>query len=528
MKLRVRLYTDPSQTHKVATPEVCSVAQLLQLIAARFGAPPDARLSLNNADALPGTPSSTLQSAGVASGDLVFVLPPGGSVGAAASRVTAAPSPPALARPRPPPPAAAAAAPVETAEARRARCLAAAEQRACGADAQPSLPALAPPPPEPMHLDDADDAAVPPPDADVASTWPPALRSALAASATPGPFELLFRAANASVLDAGLVADDREGGGGGGGGATEAGATFRYSLPPPPLPEAPAAQRCRAVLRCRAMGGTAVLYGLVEGTDAITPAERLALTLASHVAPAASSSSASSAPPALFLDVRSTWAALKDGLGWRLARALRSASGVPQPPPHLLAPPSHVATSWLSRLGHRDLAAVSCACRDLRFAALDDALWKPLFEAEFAPPPPNMRVLLSRGWKAAFGAAWAGRARAARLAEQEAQTRRRRTHRPHPFPVINPFAPGQQGGFIPGYVPGVIGGAYDLLPGGGMGLGGMGRGGGGGYGGGGAMFGVGGGAGGLGGGGMLGGGRGGQGGLLPPHRHRDADMEPYQ
>jgi len=35
-----------------------------------------------------------------------------------------------------------------------------------------------------------------------------------------------------------------------------------------------------------------------------------------------------------------------------------------------------------------DLAAAACACAELRRAAAADALWKPLFDAEFGDRPP--------------------------------------------------------------------------------------------------------------------------------------------
>lgn len=102
MRLRVRLAgVAGGETHRVATPEVCSVATLRSLVATRLGLPPAAvRLSLNGADELaPGAAGgATLQAAGIAPGDLVYVLATAadGALNAPAA-ASAAPAAPALA-----------------------------------------------------------------------------------------------------------------------------------------------------------------------------------------------------------------------------------------------------------------------------------------------------------------------------------------------------------------------------------------------------------------------------------------------
>ena len=75
MRLRVRL--GPGRTERVATPEVCSLAQLRALLVSRFTltTPPESvRLSLNGRDELAAPGESQLGAAGFTDGDLVYVL----------------------------------------------------------------------------------------------------------------------------------------------------------------------------------------------------------------------------------------------------------------------------------------------------------------------------------------------------------------------------------------------------------------------------------------------------------------------
>ena len=151
MRLRVRLVgAAGGETHRVVTPEVCDLAALRALVATRLGLPPAAvRLSLNGTDELaPGAAGgATLQAAGIAPGDLLYVLPPAAHGAASAAAVPAAAPAPALAPltwqqpasgvPRAVQPARVAQPAQPSAEARRAACLRALEARGAAGAAAP-------------------------------------------------------------------------------------------------------------------------------------------------------------------------------------------------------------------------------------------------------------------------------------------------------------------------------------------------------------------------------------------------------
>lgn len=60
----------------------------------------------------------------------------------------------------------------------------------------------------------------------------------------------------------------------------------------------------------------------------------------------------------------------------------------------------------------RDLAVLACVSRDMRHMASSDALWEPIFKAEFGAPLPADGLLLGAGaFMRAFGAQWAERER---------------------------------------------------------------------------------------------------------------------
>lgn len=274
---------------------------------------------------------------------------------------------------------------------------------------------------------------------------------------------------------------------------------FRYAFPPPPDAGADVTAPA-AWLRCRAVGAALVAYGALEAPPGTV--HRLALPLAAGGGPALA------AP-------RAAWAAAKDALVSRLLAAACEAAGAP-PPPALTALPDALKRALLATLPAESLAAVAATCRDLRYAASDEELWRRLYETQFGTPTAPgaaagaAALAARRGWRAAFAAAASERSRQSRRDAMAADMRRRRP-RPHIFPAV----PGPPPGF-PGAFPGIIGGDYDLHPGGGGGFGG----------------GFGGGRGGFGGGGGFGFGlmqppggpmgRGAMGGLPRPH-HFDAD-----
>lgn len=102
----------------------------------------------------------------------------------------------------------------------------------------------------------------------------------------------------------------------------------------------------------------------------------------------------------------------------------------------------------------KSLAVACCVSRELRQLASSDALWEPLYEAEFGRPMPSQGLLAGvGGFKHAFGERWAERQRRRRR-------RLQRHHNPLPYPgsgpqlvVPHPFFP-----------PGIVGGDYDRLP----------------------------------------------------------------
>ena len=287
-----------------------------------------------------------------------------------------------------------------------------------------------------------------------------ALREVLASCAWSAPSDALVLLLHAAMLESGFRAVTVAGSGAPG--APPAGwraapgrFAFRYifALPsggggaPPP----------EAWLRCRAVGSVLVAYGGLEGAPAV---HRLELPLASG-------------EPAALSSPRAAWASAKDALASRLLAAACEAAGAP-PPPALTALPDALKRLLLVALPAEALAAVAATCRDLRFAAADEDLWRRLYERQFGQPDAPGAVAgaaalaARRGWRAAFAAAATERARQTRRDAMAADMRRRRP-RPHVFPAV----PGPPPGF-PGVFPGIIGGDYDLHPGGGLGRGGVG------------------------------------------------------
>jgi hypothetical protein len=359
----------------------------------------------------------------------------------------------------------------------------------------------------------------------------------LAASPPASPAEALALTLHAALLECGFACEGAAPGAPhapppGWRAASGAHFSFSYSFaaPPPPRGLTPA----RAWLRCAVLNAELVSYGalLSDGSGGASAPQapdvhRLALPLVAGA-------------PAALAAPRALWAAAKDALAARLHAAACGATGAPQPPA-LLSLPDALKRLLLAFLPPHALAAVMCACRELRYAASDDDLWQRLYAVEFSAAAAAAdgataagaaagaaALAARRGARAAFAAAAAERARARRREAMAAEMRRRRP-RPHIFPIPGGPLPPPPG--FPGY-PGIIGGDYDRIPGGGMGGGMMGGGrggfGGGGFGGGG--FGFGGGAGfGLGGGGMLqlpGGGRGrGAMGALPRDHHPSSLMD---
>ena len=183
--------------------------------------------------------------------------------------------------------------------------------------------------------------------------------------------------------------------------------------------------------------------------------------------------------------MRGSWARLKDTFASRLRHDLRLAAGLPSVS-GLLALPDHLKAEVLRRVpldDFRTLCAASAACREMRFAADDDALWSARFEATFGADAATRERARREAdadardgaarWKRAFAEATLAARRAARQ-RRRARELAERHARFAPFGV--PSNPGFGGGVIPhgppGYTPGVTGGDYDLFPGGLFGSGG--------------------------------------------------------
>jgi hypothetical protein len=435
MKLRVRV-PGIGETQRVATPEVCDVGSLRALLAARLlppgTLPASVRLSLNGRDELVASDSVPLTGAGIRNGDLVHVLPATTGLSAAAPAQVPGVSQQPLSE-----------------ELRRRRCLEAAEARVGGVAGGP--PTTRPLDGDrdgddtPMADDEAEASALPPP---AQPAVPAVLRAVLAASA-PSPRSLhpataLALALHAAALDSGFVDATPSVSDALSGQAPQ----FRYAL------TAGGAQL--AWMRTSLVGGDVIAYGGLFTADDVL---RVAVRISDHY----TTLPANAPPEALpFSQLPALWMAAKDGLAAPLLRWACLSAGLVPPQPSLVSLAEHVKSLILSMLPPKALAATACVCKDLRFAASDENLWRAAYLTEFghngAAAGGYNAVVAARGWRVAFGAAWMARAQAERRAAMAAEMRRR--PRPHIFPIPNPFQsdiPGQR-------FPGVIGGDYDLHP----------------------------------------------------------------
>ncbi|CAG9467091.1 unnamed protein product [Pedinophyceae sp. YPF-701] len=136
------------------------------------------------------------------------------------------------------------------------------------------------------------------------------------------------------------------------------------------------------------------------------------------------------------------------------------------PPFSITHLPADVKGLILSFMDYPELCRMSCTCREMEIRASDDALWQPLFTRHFGASSISIHqrdVARRYGWKRLFRQEVEEQRRRARAAD----TLRRRAVGGVPPPAPLPHGPPFPLGPVP--QPGVIGGDYDLMPGGGFG-----------------------------------------------------------
>ncbi|EPS73205.1 hypothetical protein M569_01560, partial [Genlisea aurea] len=144
------------------------------------------------------------------------------------------------------------------------------------------------------------------------------------------------------------------------------------------------------------------------------------------------------------------WRSVKDNLALPLSIDLCQEAGL-RLPPCFIGLPTDLKLKILELLSGIDLARVICVCSELRYLGSNDDLWKLKFTEEFS----NRRKDPEFSWKTAFVTAWNMRKKAAATSSTTAmwpamyygQPRRRY---PNPFMIPR--------------LPGVIGGDHDLFP----------------------------------------------------------------
>ncbi|PIN07631.1 hypothetical protein CDL12_19799 [Handroanthus impetiginosus] len=146
-------------------------------------------------------------------------------------------------------------------------------------------------------------------------------------------------------------------------------------------------------------------------------------------------------------EVFNFWRTVKDSLALPLLIDLCEETGLGLPPCFMRLP-TELKLKILECLPGVDIAKVSCACLELRYLGSSDDLWKLKFVEEFG----NERKEAERSWKKSFAMAWDRRLRSQFACRSRArpwpEPRRRRY--PNPFMVQR--------------VPRIIGGNYDIGP----------------------------------------------------------------
>ena len=181
---------------------------------------------------------------------------------------------------------------------------------------------------------------------------------------------------------------------------------------------------------------------------------------------------------------------LLDRIGTAAAAASGSRVGGVSPGPRLLDLCPELKFAILVHVADfRHLVQASGTCAELRRLALDDLLWHRLYEARFGDPPPWARDAHAAAGSAAAAAPTAASAaaafrrrhqeelRAAREAERSRRAAREAAAAARFPPGGMPMGPWPGGGdgmylggmpYGGGMVPGILGGDFDRIPGGGL------------------------------------------------------------
>ncbi|XP_036067243.1 F-box only protein 7-like [Oryzias melastigma] len=420
MKLRVRIRRQTSRLE--VGGEAPTLRELVELIGETLlpshglSADTDFGLSLNGSDLLSDS-TQTLQSCGIDSGDLIWVLLPSagpesktGSSSAGSSSTTGAQQ--------------------SSSSTSSSTCSSTCSQRS----------------------DSMEPAGPAPPDASAAPLWEPILCSEAENGHAPLSLDLLFHAAQVScpndavvvaahtlLLEAGFTPQGCELKAAQMPAGWRSGATYRLQYTHP-LCGSSSASVVGVV-----MGPQLVINAALTVLENVALVRKLQLTASSFVTEEWAGSAA-----AAFKDLRKLSRLVKDQLAYPLIAAAREAAALPWAF-GLQALPPELLLRVLRLLDVRSLVRLSAVCRLLNAAAADSSLWRHLYRRDF--PGSGGNGSRDSDWKELYKRSFVFRA----------ESRRRSTaflvtpplFDPHIFhPVPRPFPP----------VPGIIGGDYDQRP----------------------------------------------------------------
>ncbi|MQM00278.1 hypothetical protein Taro_033009 [Colocasia esculenta] len=405
MKLRIR-HSETKETFRLDLPPSSSLADLQALVAARLGPAHDSaavRLSLNRRDELAASSTAeTLQSVGLASGDLLFyTLDPSGFSSS---------TPPApLSQGAPPPP------PGPAAEALIVGSTVPAgggsgdrppdrgdETLATGGNPQEEM--------APMEGLEEEDLMSPPgeyvmevDDGRASNSVPGFLKRILEAEkeneSARSELGVLVIAIHAVLLESGFMAHNCEGNRMPDGWASKASTvSISYTIPEVTRPDFEAVVGT-IELKILLVGKFVDVYGYLLGSSDLY---RLCLDASKYVPFVLSSMDVMSEEGEKI--VFELWKTVKDRLSLPLLIDLCEKNGIP-PPPCFICLPTELKIRILEFCSGTDLARIACANSELRYLSSNDDLWKQKFLEEF----PGREMSGRRGdpgrrWKDKFAA----------------------------------------------------------------------------------------------------------------------------